>query len=89
MQQNHLCDFERGHHGEYSCEVIWNLDHWFKRRHCLKTFLISSSDSPFVQQTQTICVILVEGIMRNKSVKFLPGALAALLFGGDKPFMQF
>ena len=39
LQQNHLCHFERGYHGEYSCEVIWNLDQWFKRR-CLKTFLI-------------------------------------------------
>ena len=26
VQQYHLCNFERGHHGEYSCEVIWNLD---------------------------------------------------------------
>ena len=37
--QNHLCSFER-HHGEYSFEVIWNLDQWFKRRGRLKTFLI-------------------------------------------------
>ena len=28
----HLCNFERGHHGEHSCEVIWNLDQWFRRR---------------------------------------------------------
>ena len=27
-----LCNFERGHHGEYSYEVIWNLDQWFKMR---------------------------------------------------------
>ena len=26
VEQKHLCNFERGHHGEYSCEVIWNLD---------------------------------------------------------------
>ena len=22
VEPNHLCNFERGHHGEYSCEVI-------------------------------------------------------------------
>ena len=22
VEQNHLCNFERGHHGEHSCEVI-------------------------------------------------------------------
>ena len=31
--------------------------------------LIFSSGSPFVQRTGTICVILVEGIMRDDSVK--------------------
>ena len=36
----YLCNFERGHHLEYSCEVIWNFDQWFKRRCRLKTFRI-------------------------------------------------
>ena len=40
VQKNHLCNFERWHHGEYSCEVTWNLDQLFKKRSCLKTFLI-------------------------------------------------
>ena len=26
VEQNHLCNFERGHYGEPSCEVMWNLD---------------------------------------------------------------
>ena len=69
VQQNHLCNFERGHHGKYSCEVIWNLEQWFKRRCRSKTFLIWISDSPFVQRSVTIRAILVEGIMRNNSVK--------------------
>ena len=39
MQQNHLCNFERGHHwGKFMCR--WNLDQWFKRKCRLKTFLI-------------------------------------------------
>ena len=32
-------------------------------------FLILSSGSPFVQRSGTICVILIEGILRNNSVK--------------------
>ena len=28
VEQNHLCNFEREHYQEHSCEVIWNLDHW-------------------------------------------------------------
>ena len=35
----------------------------------LKTFLIYSSDSPFVWWSRTIYAILVEGIMRNNSLK--------------------
>ena len=115
---NHLCNFENWHHGEYSCEVIWNLDQWFKKRCRLKTFLsraltallfsrpkpfsnfgrryheeqfceiilhldqwfrrncrskvflIWISSSHFVQHSVTICAVLLEGIMRNKSVNF-------------------
>ena len=64
-ERNHLCNFGRRHHEEQFCEIILNLDQWFRRRSCLKIFLIWSSDSPFVQQNGTICAILVEGIMRN------------------------
>ena len=39
VERSHLCNFERKHHGEHSCEVICNLDQWF-RRCCLMTFLI-------------------------------------------------
>ena len=52
--------------------MLWNnyfnLDQWFKRRCCLKVFLIWSSGGPLIQQNGTICAILVEGIMRNNSV---------------------
>ena len=54
VEQNHLCNFERGHHGEHSCDVIWNLNQRFRR--CpLKIFLNLSSGSPFVQLSGTIC----------------------------------
>ena len=36
MRNNHLWNFESGHHGEHSCEVILNLDQWFRRRFRLK-----------------------------------------------------
>ena len=56
---------------------------------------------PFCSVEQNICAILVKGIMRNNSVldlwfrrrchfkDFLSGALAAHVFCGAKPFMQF
>ena len=47
LSQNHSCNFEKGHHEEHSCEVIWNLDQWFKRRCLLKIFPIWSSGGPF------------------------------------------
>ena len=37
---------------------------WF-----LKTFLTYTSGDPFAQESETICSILVGGIMRNISVK--------------------
>ena len=67
-EQNHLCNFGRRHQGEQFCEIILNLDQWFRRCH-LKIFLIWNSDIPFVQQSGTICAILAEGIMRNNSVE--------------------
>ena len=54
---NHLCKFGRRHHEEQFCEIILNLEQWFKRRCRLKILL--------------------------------PGALAALLFSGAEPFVQF
>ena len=67
-ERNHLCNFGRRHHEEQFCEIILNLDQWFKRCR-LKIFLIWSSGGRFVQSSRTICAILVEGIMRNNSVK--------------------
>ena len=55
-----LCDIGRRHHEEQSCEIILNLDQWFRRKCSLKVFLIWSSGSPFVQRSIIICAILVE-----------------------------
>ena len=61
--------FLRRQHEEQSCEIIFNLDQWFIRKCCLNVFLTWSSGSPFVQQSITICAILLDGIMRNNAVK--------------------
>ena len=59
-ERNHLSNFGRGYQEEQFCEIILNLD---------QIFLIWSSGGPFVQRSGTICRILIEGIMRNNSVK--------------------
>ena len=69
MEQNGLCNFGRGHYEEHFCEIILNLNQWFRRRFRYKIFLIFSSDGHFIQQSRTVCVIMVEGIMINISVK--------------------
>ena len=67
--QSHLCNFGRRYYEIQFCEIIMNLDQWFRRKSCLKVFLIWISGSPFVRRSVTICAISVEGIMRNNSVK--------------------
>ena len=68
-ERNPMCKFGRGYYEEQFCEIILNFGQWFRRRCILKIFLIWSSGSPFVQWSRTICAILIEGIMRNNSVK--------------------
>ena len=68
-EQNHLCNFGRGHYEKQFCEIILNLDQWFRRKCLLKIFLILSSGGPFVQLGKAICASFVEGIKRNNSVK--------------------
>ena len=36
---NYLCNFGRGYYEEHFCEIILNLDKWFRRRYRLKYFL--------------------------------------------------
>ena len=31
VKQNHLCNFGRGYYEEQICEIILNLDKWFRR----------------------------------------------------------
>ena len=69
LDKNHLCNFGRMHHDEQFCENIVNLDQWFRRKCHVKVFLIwSSGDLPY-RWGGTINAILVDGIMRNISMK--------------------
>ena len=67
--RNNLLNFGRRYHEEQFCEIILNLDQWFRKKCRLKVILIWISGSPFVQRSVTICAILVKGIMRNNSVE--------------------
>ena len=58
--------FGRGYHGEQFCEIILNLDKWF-RRCCLKDFLYSFG-GPF-RWSRTIYANLIEGIIGNINMK--------------------
>ena len=44
-EQNHLCNFGRGYQEEQFCEIILNLDQWFRRCH-LKYFLSGTGSPP-------------------------------------------
>ena len=67
--KNSLIKYGRRHHGEYFYEIIFNLDQLFRRKGHLKIFLIYSSGGLFVQCFQTICAIMVVGLIRDVSVK--------------------
>ena len=53
-------------YGEHSCEIILNLVQWFRCH--FKIFHIYGSGVHFVRQSETICAIWVEGIMRNMTM---------------------
>ena len=55
VEWNHLCNFGRGYQEGQFCEIILNLDQWFRRRCHLKDFLsgtlvalLFSGAEPFV-----------------------------------------
>ena len=71
MQSRIICAiYGRRHYEEQICEIILNLDQWFKRRCRLKIFLIWSSGGPFVQQRNRLGNF-GRGIMRNNSVNLI------------------
>ena len=67
--QNDFSNFGRGSPKEHSCEIILKSVHWSRRRCHLNVFLFFSSGGHFVQWIVMILAILVEGHLRNISVK--------------------
>ena len=62
----HLC---RRYYEERFCEIILNLDQWFRRLMPFKGISYLELWQAFVQWSITICAISVKGIMRNNLVK--------------------
>ena len=52
---NHLCNFGRRHHEEQFCEIILNLNQWFRKSCHLKLFLIWRSVAPFTEEWNHLC----------------------------------
>ena len=67
MERNDFSNFGRGSPKEDFCEFILKSFHWSRRCH-LKVLSIFSSDGHFVQWSETILAILVEGHPRKISV---------------------
>ena len=53
VEQKHLCNFGKGLYEEQFCEIILNLDQWFRRKCLLKIFLIWSSGGPFFRAAES------------------------------------
>ena len=70
VEQNHLCNFERGQH---SCEVIRNLDQWFRKRCCLKIIILIKITFLFLvfvfSKVLSICELLLACL---KKAQYLP-----------------
>ena len=78
LEPNHLCNFERGHHGEHSCEDQWEhscevmkFGPVVQEEMSFKRFLIWSSGGPPVQWSGTIYAMLKEGIMGTIHVSYM------------------
>ena len=68
--RNHLCTFGPGHYGEHFCEIISNLDQWF-RRCCLKDISYLELWRPFcLAKRNQLFKFYIEGIIRKISVIF-------------------
>ena len=101
---NHLCNFDRGFNEEQFCKIILNLDQWFRRSWLIdisylelwwpfwimeQNHLCNFTRGLYGEQLCEFIFNLGQWIRRCRLKDFLSGALAALLFGGAKLFMQF
>ena len=95
-----MCNYGRGHNKEQFCEIVLNLDQWFNRRcrylelwwpfcseepNHLCNFGIGYHEEKFFE----IILNLDQWFRRCYLKDFLSRALAAHMFSGAKPFVQF
>ena len=50
-----LCNFARRHHEKQFCEIILNLDQWFRKRSHLKYFLSRALVALFASERSHLC----------------------------------
>ena len=64
-EQGHLCNASRGHYQEHFCEIILNLEQWF--RNCSIKYLLSTAQAvPLCSGVEPFeCAILVAGIEKH------------------------
>ena len=65
----HLCNFGREYYEEHFAKLFLKFEPQVQEAMLFKDISIFSSDGHFGQWSRTFCAILVEGIMRNISVK--------------------
>ena len=103
VELNHLCNFGRRHHEKQFCEIVLNLDQWFKR--CSKDIsylelwwpfcsvkrnhLCNFSRGHYEQQFCEFISKLGQWFRRCLLKDSLSGALSGLWFSGAEPSMQF
>ena len=68
LERNRLCNFGRRHHEEQFCEIIFNLTVVHEEMP-FKGIVYLELWQPFCSAELNHLCILVEGIMRNNSVK--------------------
>ena len=71
-ERNDFNNFDRESPKEHFCEIIFkNQVHWSRRRYHFKVYCFFSSCSLFVKRSERILAILVEGHLRNISMKLI------------------
>ena len=70
VEQNHLCNFGKGHYEEQFCEFILNLGKWFRGGCRLNDFLSGALAALLFIGAKAFIQFSKESIMGNIHVKF-------------------
>ena len=53
MLPNYLGNYGSGPYAEHFCETVLNLEQWFKRKNCLKTFSSRALAAPLFRRSKS------------------------------------